>query len=49
MAMQLFTGVNATALVPERHATVADLRTRTILDVVVKHLHDIARELEPPQ
>jgi hydroxyquinol 1,2-dioxygenase len=45
--MELFTEENATRLVQARNANCKDARTRQILDVVVAHLHAIAREIEP--
>ena len=45
--MELFTEANATEVVLERNVDCKDARTRRILEVVVTHLHAMARELEP--
>lgn len=42
-----FSESSATEVVSARHAAAADVRTRTILDAVVRHVHALVRELEP--
>ena len=45
--MELFTEENATRVVQARNTGCKDARMRQILDVVIAHLHAMARELEP--
>ena len=47
MSRPLFCEANATEAVVSRHANAKDVRLRHIADVLVRHLHEAVREIEP--